>query len=419
MFTFIHAADIHLDSPMHKLEAYDGAPIEDFRLSTRRALENLIDLAISEKVAFVLISGDLYDGVWKDYNTGLYFIHQMTRLRAAGIRALIVAGNHDAASTITRSLRLPDNVTFFPAGRAETVLLDDPPVAIHGRSFASPDEKSDLSTDYPAPVPGRFNIGMLHTCAAGRPGHEPYAPCNVGTLQAKGYHYWALGHIHQHEILARNPLVVFSGNTQGRHIREPGPRGCVLVRVDGQLEAGIEFMPTDVARWIPVTVDVQDVQSPYAVVEEFISRLETVVSDNSGIPLAVRVTLSGESPVAGELAAEPDRWTGEIRAAAMEAGGSRVWVEKVMFACRLPEALEEPPAGSAVSELLALFRELGADPAGRQEVAEVLSDFHKKLPRELKEGPEGIRCDDPEWIREVLMQVRPGLLGRLMKKGGN
>lgn len=417
MLTFIHAADIHLDSPMHKLEAYDGAPVEEFRLSTRRAFENLIDLAISEKVAFVLISGDLYDGDWKDYNTGLYFVHQMIRLRAAGIRAFITAGNHDAASTITRSLRLPDNVTFFSADRAETVLLDDPPVAIHGRSFASPAEKSDLSADYPAPVPGRFNIGMLHTCAAGRPGHEPYAPCSIGTLQAKGYHYWALGHIHQHEILSRDPLVVFPGNTQGRHIQEPGPRGCMLVKVDEQLEAGIEFMPTDVVRWMPVTVDVRDAQSPYEGVAQFSAHLEAAISDNSGMPLAVRVTVSGESPVAGELAAEPDRWTGEIRAAAMEAGEGRVWVEKVVFACRLPEGQEQSPAGGAVSELLALFRELEADPAGRQELAEVLSDFQKKLPRELKEGAEGIRCDDPEWIRGLLDQVCPELLGRLMKRG--
>ncbi|MBS0012677.1 MAG: metallophosphoesterase, partial [Desulfobacterales bacterium] len=92
MFCFVHAADIHLDSPMHKLEAYDGAPVEEFRLSTRRALENVVDLALCEKANFVLISGDLYDGDWKDYNTGLYFINQMMRLGKAGIQVFVVAG---------------------------------------------------------------------------------------------------------------------------------------------------------------------------------------------------------------------------------------------------------------------------------------------------------------------------------------
>ena len=100
MFCFIHAADIHLDSPLHGLERYDGAPVEEIRSATRRAFDNLIQLAIDEEVAFVLLVGDLYDGDWKDYNTDLYFIERMGRLREAGIRVFIVAGNHDATSQI-------------------------------------------------------------------------------------------------------------------------------------------------------------------------------------------------------------------------------------------------------------------------------------------------------------------------------
>src|SRR5918996_1910432 len=111
MFKFIHAADIHLDSPLRGLEQYDGAPVEQIRGATRQALANLVELALAERVAFVLLAGDLYDGEWKDYNTGLFFAAQMTRLREAGIRAFLIAGNHDAASQLTRYLRLPDNVT--------------------------------------------------------------------------------------------------------------------------------------------------------------------------------------------------------------------------------------------------------------------------------------------------------------------
>jgi exonuclease SbcD len=99
MLTFLHAADIHLDSPLHNLDLYEGAPVEEFRQATRRAFENLIHLAISEKVAFVLIAGDLYDGDWKDYNTGLYFTNQMRNLGEAGIRVAVIRSNHDAANT--------------------------------------------------------------------------------------------------------------------------------------------------------------------------------------------------------------------------------------------------------------------------------------------------------------------------------
>ena len=115
MFKFLHAADIHLDSPLHKLDHYEGAPVEEIRQATRRAFENLINLAIVEKVAFVLLTGDLYDGDWKDYNTGLYFASQMSKLREAGIPVYIIAGNHDAASKITKTLKLPEGIKIFSA----------------------------------------------------------------------------------------------------------------------------------------------------------------------------------------------------------------------------------------------------------------------------------------------------------------
>ncbi|MCF8094508.1 MAG: DNA repair exonuclease [Desulfobacteraceae bacterium] len=416
MFKFIHTADIHLDSPMHKLDTYDGAPVEEFRLSTRRALENVVDLAVSEKVSFVLISGDLYDGDWKDYNTGLFFISRMNLLRDAGIPVYIIAGNHDAASTITRSLKLPENVTVFSSSRPETRILHDPPVAVHGKSFASPAEKKDLSYDYPASLPGMFNIGMLHTCATGRPGHDPYAPCTPAGLREKGYQYWALGHVHQYEVLSEDPWIVFPGNTQGRHIRETGPKGCLLNTVDDSSYLSIEFRPTDVVRWSMISVDAGGAQDPYEIVDWFSDSLESEIAEQNGIPLAVRVEIKGETEAAGELAAEPERWTGEMRAAAMETGGGRVWVEKVIFSCRLPADVQDPRSGGAMEELLSLFEELAEDTDARRELTEELSDFYRKLPRELKEGPDGIRCEDPDWIGELLKQVRPELIGRLMRK---
>ena len=135
MWKFIHAADIHLDSPLHGLERYEGAPVQEIRNATRRAFDNLIELAVVEDVAFILLSGDLYDGDWKDYNTGLYFVERMGRLREAGIRVFMVAGNHDAASQISKHLRLPDNVTLFSTKNPEQVILDDLNVALYGPGF--------------------------------------------------------------------------------------------------------------------------------------------------------------------------------------------------------------------------------------------------------------------------------------------
>ena len=67
---FIHAADLHIDSPLRGLDSYEGAPINRLRGATRHALIALVDLAlialvdlaIEHEVAIVLLAGDIYDG---------------------------------------------------------------------------------------------------------------------------------------------------------------------------------------------------------------------------------------------------------------------------------------------------------------------------------------------------------------------
>ena len=182
----VHAADLHLDSPLRGLERYEGAPVERVRGATRRALENLVEFCIEEGAELLLLAGDLYDGNWKDYSTGLFFAKQMSRLREAGIRVALIRGNHDAASQITKHLRLPENVLEFSQRKPETHVFEDLGIAVHGQSFATRDVTEDLATRYPQAVPSLLNVGLLHTCA-GREGHDPYAPCSVETLISKGY----------------------------------------------------------------------------------------------------------------------------------------------------------------------------------------------------------------------------------------
>lgn len=134
---FLHTADIHLDSPLLGLAEYDGAPVDEIRNATRRALEAIVDLAVAEQVDFVLIAGDVYDGSWRDYNTGLFLIQQLSRLSNAQIQAFLIAGNHDAASVITKELPLPSGCFKFGSKKPETVQLDKIEVAIHGQSFPS------------------------------------------------------------------------------------------------------------------------------------------------------------------------------------------------------------------------------------------------------------------------------------------
>jgi DNA repair exonuclease SbcCD nuclease subunit len=171
MTRFIHAADIHLDSPLLGLSAYQGAPVEVLRSATRSAFTRLIDVAIEEEVDFLVIAGDLYDGTWKDFNTGIYFARQMGRLAKAGIPAFLLYGNHDAESEITKQLTLPPNVKAFSSRKAETHRIENLEVALHGRSFREAATTENLAVDYPAAIPGWLNIGVLHTALEGDAAH--------------------------------------------------------------------------------------------------------------------------------------------------------------------------------------------------------------------------------------------------------
>jgi DNA repair exonuclease SbcCD nuclease subunit len=416
MLKFLHAADIHLDSPLRGLERYEGAPAAEIRAATRRALENLVALAIEEEVAFVLLAGDLYDGDWKDYNTGLFFSAQMARLQEAGIRAFLIAGNHDAASQITKVLRPPPNVRIFSTKRPETEILDELGVAIHGQGFAHTAVSEDLSAGYPAPVPHLFNIGMLHTSLDGRPGHAAYAPCTVAGLRSRGYQYWALGHVHEREVVVAEPWIVFPGNVQGRHARETGAKGATLVTVDDRGKAHLQHRDLDVFRWAVCTVDLTGAAGGDAL-DRVQRALETALDAADGRPLAARVRLEGACPAHDDLTADPERWINEIRSLATGVGGD-LWIEKVQVRTRRAAdlaALErDDPEKNALGGLLRTVRELEADDAGLTRLAEGFADLERKLPPELFEEGEAVRPSDPARLRALLEEAKDLLLARLL-----
>jgi DNA repair protein SbcD/Mre11 len=408
---FIHAADIHLDSPLCGLARYEGAPVEQIQNATRQAFVNLINLAMQESVDFVLLAGDLYDTDWKDYNTGLFFNKQMTRLREAEIPVYMVLGNHDAGNSMTRELQLPENVTRFSTSQPNTIRLDHLGVAIHGQSFPSKAVTEDLSSAYPNALSGYFNIGLLHTSVNGRKDHAPYAPCSLPGLLSHGYDYWALGHIHKREVLHEKPWVVFCGNLQGRHVRETGSKGCTLVNVDVK-KTTLSHVPLDVLRWEMCQLEVSDVTQAEDVIDRARGAVTQAMQTAESKPLAIRFTLNGVSSVHNELHSHRDRWTNEIRAAATDAGLGSVWVEKVNFqtqglATRAWQ--EEGPLG----ELVEMLRTLPCDNDSLQVLSAEFRSLKNALPVEAREG--GVDPDSPETLRRLLVGVEELLLSRLLK----
>ena len=415
MFRFIHAADPHLDSPLRGLEAHEGAPVALLRGATRKAFENLVNLAIDEAVDFVVIAGDLYDGDWKDYSTGLFFRGQMVRLEAKRIPVYLIAGNHDAASVVSKKLTLPENVHVFSTRTAETMEVPGLPAVIHGRGFPHRAVPENLALDYPTAVPGKFNLGLLHTSLTGRPDHDTYAPCSEQDLRNKGYGYWALGHIHQPEVISEDPWIVFAGNCQGRHARETGPRGCRLVTVKDSLEvASAEWRDLDVVRWQAVEVPLAGVENEAGAIKGIREALAGAVAAAEGRLLATRIHLTGATALHGSLHRDAQHWRAQVQALAQDFGEESVWVERLRVGTRPVYDLAELAARDALTKTVLETLETATHhlPALPDDITEMLD----VLPPELR--AEVAAEWDPDQRPALMEEVRAIILEALQTKGG-
>ena len=414
---FIHAADIHLDSPLTGLSAYGDAPVDLLRTATRDAFSNLVSEAIDESVDFVVIAGDLYDGSWKDYNTGIFFSREMGRLNAVGIPVYLIYGNHDAESDTTKKLSLPANVHAFSASKPQTFRIPELKVALHGQSFKHAATTNNLASGYPAPEPGWLNIGILHTALEGYAAHACYAPCSVAELSAKGYQYWALGHVHEFAVLANGPWIVFPGNIQGRHIREAGPRGAVMVTADEDSIVSVERVYTDVLRWHRLAVDVASAGDLVETVRLVGQSLEKLIDDaQTTKSFAVRVVLTGQSAAHGDLFGDEARLRAEILGLSASFAGDQIWIEKVR--------LETSPAmdaemirarADAIADLQVLLDAAPTDPALLAALSEDLRTLVDRAPHELSDLLPELKAIRGGELGPLVASIVPGLVAHLVK----
>jgi exonuclease SbcD len=412
---FIHTADIHLDSPLVGLAAYPNAPVALLRTATRDAFRALVDLAIDEAVDFMVIAGDLYDGAWKDYNTGHFFVREMGRLQQAGVPVYLLHGNHDADNEMTKRLTLPANVQVFDTKKPSSHRIEHLRVALHGRSFREAATVENLAIGYPDALPGWLNIGVLHTALEGYTAHARYAPCSLAELSAKGYDYWALGHVHEHAVLQQNPWVVFPGNLQGRHIRETGPRGAVLVNADETGILSAERCIVDVMRWQQLSVDLASATDLPAVLALAGSALSALL-DGAGhsLPIALRITLTGRSAAHGALFGSELQLREELLALASTLGADRLWIEKVQLRTTplLDAALLHDRAG-ALADLQALLAGVADDADFMQSLTDDLRGLAGKAPAELSDAVPDLKAIRAGEIGPLIDAVVPGLLARL------
>jgi DNA repair exonuclease SbcCD nuclease subunit len=413
---FVHAADLHLDSPLQALARHEPRQVERMRRAGREAFERLIDLCIVQEAAFLVIAGDLYDHDCPNMQIAVFLRKELRRLEEKGIRCVIIKGNHDAANRITSALALPANTRVLRDSKPETVVFDDLPVrvAVHGQSFKPGQVPDNLAASYPAPLPGYYNIGLLHTSlAGGGSDHDPYAPCTLEELVSRGYGYWALGHIHRRAVHARDPHVVFPGNLQGRHARESGPKGCFVVDVDDAgRTASAEFVALDVVRWLRAEVDLQGCSGESDMVDSLRDALQRAHLESDGRAAAVRVTLNGRTALYPSIERRPHRLRQTALELAEEIAGDDIWIEKIINSTTAPAGSD--PWGGEMHDLIGIMQELAGN-AGQigPLLAKELEPLRTKLPGDFKEL-EGLKLiEQPALCREMLDRLQPRLAARL------
>ncbi len=294
---FVHAADLHLDSPFTGLRAIapDNVTMA-LRQATFDAYDNIIRLCMAERVDALLIAGDVYDGADRSLRAQLKFAEGLKQLAEAGIRSFICHGNHDPLDGWEAQLDLPPGCIRFEAKvEGVPVFAEEPERAmVYGMSYPRRVMNRNVTPDFRKWPAEGFNIGLLHANVGGNPHHDAYGACSVADLEDSPMHYWALGHIHTREILrAEGPAIVYPGNPQGRHPNELGARGVYLVEVDRAGTPHLEFRAMDVIRWESLALDIAHLESEQELLDAISQMADSILVKADGRSVVLRLVLGG------------------------------------------------------------------------------------------------------------------------------
>jgi DNA repair exonuclease SbcCD nuclease subunit len=303
-FCFVHAADLHLDSPFAGIRTVSPKLAEQLQDASLEAFDRLIDLAVEHTAAFLLLAGDIYDQSERGVRAQLRFLRGMQRLQSNKIPVYCAFGNHDHLEGDWPAVReWPGNVRFFPAeevGVFEARTSGQLLATIYGCSYGRRAMRENMALHYHASAAERLHIGVLHCSLGARGEAGAYSDCTEEELARAGMDYWALGHFHQHDILRKgDPWIVYSGSLQGRSLRpsEQGPKGAVVVRVRGQTITEVNFHALDRVRFLPLSVDAGNMEDLAELREQLEARAEVLYEECGGRHLVLRGQLTGRGPL--------------------------------------------------------------------------------------------------------------------------
>ena len=302
---FIHCGDLHLEAPFKGVQVENEEIWKAVEGSTFKSFEKVVQTAISQKVVFLLIAGDIYNAANKSIRAQLFFLKQMRLLSHHHIPCLFVHGNHDPLDSWMMKTEFPDSVFQFPPFVSCKSLYrdnnDTPYVNVIGYSYPTRDIQKNIAkemVDFSKTIdPNTYTIGLLHCNVGGDPSTENYAPCSLQDLLIPTIQYWALGHVHTRKLLHDDhPAVVYPGNTQGLHINDTQKKGFYLVMVQ-DWETECTFIETSSFRWFHITREVHDEH-----IDQLIeSMMEDMIDKTQDSPGIFRFELEGHTPLHKDL----------------------------------------------------------------------------------------------------------------------
>ncbi|MBV50936.1 MAG: hypothetical protein CMH77_00295 [Nitrospinae bacterium] len=414
-FRFLHCSDLHIDSPFKGLSSVQPSLAERFRNSTYLAFQNIVKLALQEEVDAVLIAGDIYDGSDKSLQAQLKFRRGLQELSDAGIDTFIVHGNHDPLDGWSASLDWPERVHVFSGTQVERQPVIKNGIVkahIHGISYPTRDVKENLALKFIRDDKQGFAIGLLHTNVGHQAGHDDYAPCSMDDLVAGNMDYWALGHIHSFQVLRESsPAVVYSGNTQSRHMRETGEKGCCLVTLHKNASPVIQFIPTDVVRYVHDEVDLSGRISLEEVIHAVRAKCERLADQIKERDVFVNLSLNGRTQVHSELKRGDtlESLQEEIRTY-FEGRTPSVWLSLKLETDGLYDIESLRQGKDFTADLITLFGE-----EGRLETHPDLKEALKPM-FETWQGKKHLEYFSDAEMKDILIQARSLCLDKLLSR---
>ncbi|WP_239615295.1 metallophosphoesterase family protein [Cohnella mopanensis] len=411
-FTFVHAADLHLDSPFKGLSKVPEPIRERLRESTFEALRRLSDLVKKEKIDFVVLAGDLFDAADRSLRAQLRLQRTLGEMTSQGTQVFVVHGNHDPESGRQAKLDWPPGVFVFgsagvdcfPAYSREGELV----AHIYGISYPTSAVKDNLALRFKKREGAPFHLALLHANVDGDPSHDNYAPCKLEELATAGFDYWALGHVHDRRVLHEYPHVVYSGNIQGRSIRETGPKGAYVVSVSESGSIDMRFRELSDVRWQEISVSIEGLEDEQQLKNRLLSALEELNEDDErDRPMLVRIRLEGRGVIHDRLL-QPniaEEWLEELREwlASPEEQEAWLWPESIVVRTsgmiRLDAVAEEEGfAGELIRK--------GIAASGSSDLSKaLLNDALESLQKQPKIREWLASCsheDSVEWINQAM-----------------